>query len=222
MAEHYPINEDTETSESTDTTNTSLNHPSTSQQENFVPCLIDVEAKDSNHSINFTPHKQWGLLLKGYVRRGLLHTWHEQWVSIPAQNKLRSTRDGVSQWPFSIQKSRKEVILTRLSVRHTFPTHRCVKKVTQSDGSVRYQCTFCKKTYCGKSYLKKHLILHTREKLYGHSISDKQLANDYMLRASLTTLPIMEGSVLAQAILLNTSMPVSTYTAQSYLLTLHI
>ncbi|CAG2056441.1 unnamed protein product, partial [Timema podura] len=49
---------DTETSESTDTTNTSLNHPSTSQQENFVPCLIDVEDKDSNHSINFTPHRQ--------------------------------------------------------------------------------------------------------------------------------------------------------------------
>nr|CAD7426276.1 unnamed protein product [Timema monikensis] len=51
-------NEDTETCESTDKTSTSLNYPSTSQQENVVPCLIDVEAKDSNHNINFTPHNQ--------------------------------------------------------------------------------------------------------------------------------------------------------------------
>nr|CAD7196091.1 unnamed protein product [Timema douglasi] len=50
--------DDTETCESTDKTSTSLNHPSTSQQENVVPCLIDVEAKDSNHNINFTLHNQ--------------------------------------------------------------------------------------------------------------------------------------------------------------------
>nr|CAD7576774.1 unnamed protein product [Timema californicum] len=35
-------------------------------------------------------------------------------VSTPAQNKLRSIRDGVSRWPSSIQKSRREVIVTRL------------------------------------------------------------------------------------------------------------
>nr|CAD7397420.1 unnamed protein product [Timema cristinae] len=50
--------DDTETCESTDKTSTSLNYPSTSQQENVVPCLIDVEAKDSNHNINFTPYNQ--------------------------------------------------------------------------------------------------------------------------------------------------------------------
>nr|CAD7431466.1 unnamed protein product [Timema monikensis] len=41
--------------------------------------------------------------------------WHEQWVSTPAQNKLWSIRDGVSRWPSSIRKSkREEVIVTRL------------------------------------------------------------------------------------------------------------
>nr|CAD7575325.1 unnamed protein product [Timema californicum] len=55
--------------------------------------------------------------LKGYVRHGVLCTWHEQWVLTPAQNKQRSIRDGVSLWPSSIQKSRKEeVIGTRLCV----------------------------------------------------------------------------------------------------------
>nr|CAD7433130.1 unnamed protein product [Timema monikensis] len=49
--------------------------------------------------------------LKGYVRRGVLHTWYERWVSTPAQNKLRSIRDGVSQWPSSIRKSRIEEVI---------------------------------------------------------------------------------------------------------------
>nr|CAD7263591.1 unnamed protein product [Timema shepardi] len=62
--------------------------------------------------------------LKGYVRRGVLRTWHEQWVSTPAQNKLRSIRDGVSRCPSSIRKSRREeVIVTRLRVGHTSLTH---------------------------------------------------------------------------------------------------
>nr|CAD7405643.1 unnamed protein product [Timema poppensis] len=60
----------------------------------------------------------------GYVRRGVLRTWHEQWVSTPAQNKLWSIRDGVSRWPSSIRKYRREeVIVTRLRVGHTSLTH---------------------------------------------------------------------------------------------------
>nr|CAD7455618.1 unnamed protein product [Timema tahoe] len=47
----------------------------------------------------------------GYVRRGVLRTWHEQWVSTPAQNKLRSIKDGVSRWPSSIRKSRREEVI---------------------------------------------------------------------------------------------------------------
>nr|CAD7402320.1 unnamed protein product [Timema poppensis] len=48
----------------------------------------------------------------------------EQWVLTPAQNKLRSIRDGVSRWPSSIRKSRREeVIVTRLRVGHTSLTH---------------------------------------------------------------------------------------------------
>nr|CAD7589281.1 unnamed protein product [Timema genevievae] len=46
--------------------------------------------------------------LKGHVRCEVLSTWHERWVSTPAQNKLRPIRDGVSRWPSSIQKSRRE------------------------------------------------------------------------------------------------------------------
>nr|CAD7575822.1 unnamed protein product [Timema californicum] len=31
--------------------------------------------------------------LKGYFQQGVLRTWHEHWVSTPAQNKLQSIRD---------------------------------------------------------------------------------------------------------------------------------
>nr|CAD7456386.1 unnamed protein product [Timema tahoe] len=51
--------------------------------------------------------------LNGYVRRGVLGNWHEQWVSTPAQNKLQSIRDGVSWWPSSIRKSRREEVVVR-------------------------------------------------------------------------------------------------------------
>nr|CAD7462617.1 unnamed protein product [Timema tahoe] len=45
-------------------------------------------------------------------------------VSGSPKSKLRSIRDCVSRWPSSIQNSRRgEVIVTRLHVRHTFPTH---------------------------------------------------------------------------------------------------
>nr|CAD7443373.1 unnamed protein product [Timema bartmani] len=68
--------------------------------------------------VHLPPEASLGVMLldlKGYVRRGVLRIWHEQWVSTPAQNKLRSIRDGVSRWPSSIRKSRREeVIVTRL------------------------------------------------------------------------------------------------------------
>nr|CAD7599540.1 unnamed protein product [Timema genevievae] len=63
--------------------------------------------------------------ITGFHTLGVLRTWHEQWVSTSAQNKLRSIRDGVSRWPCSIRKSRREVVIgtTRLLVGHTFLTH---------------------------------------------------------------------------------------------------
>nr|CAD7196215.1 unnamed protein product [Timema douglasi] len=63
----------------------------------------------------------------------------EQWVSTPAQNKLRSIRDGVSRWPSSIRKSRREeVIVTRLRVGHTSLTHGFLLK-----GDPPPVCEFC-------------------------------------------------------------------------------
>nr|CAD7262532.1 unnamed protein product [Timema shepardi] len=80
--------------------------------------------REANH---LPPEASLGVMFlnqKSYVRRGFLLTWHEQWVSTPAQNKLRSIRDGVLRWPSSIRKSRREeVIVTRLCVGHTSLTH---------------------------------------------------------------------------------------------------
>nr|CAD7439685.1 unnamed protein product [Timema bartmani]CAD7454011.1 unnamed protein product [Timema tahoe] len=56
--------------------------------------LADQAAKEAVH---LSPEAGLGVMfldLKGYVRRGVLCTWHELWVSTPAQNKLRSIKDG--------------------------------------------------------------------------------------------------------------------------------
>nr|CAD7412540.1 unnamed protein product [Timema cristinae] len=50
-----------------------------------------------DQAVHLPPEACLGVMflgLKGYVRRGVLVTWLEQWVSTPAQNKLRSIRDG--------------------------------------------------------------------------------------------------------------------------------
>nr|CAD7196092.1 unnamed protein product [Timema douglasi] len=62
---------------------------------------------------------------------------------------------------------------------------RFVKKVTDSDGQERYQCTLCKKSYASKWYLKEHLKIHTGEKNFGCSICDKRFRNNYMLNAHI-------------------------------------
>nr|CAD7262577.1 unnamed protein product [Timema shepardi] len=51
--------------------------------------LVDQEAKEVVH---LPPEKALDFLfsdIKGYVWHGVLHTWHERWVSTPAQNNLR-------------------------------------------------------------------------------------------------------------------------------------
>nr|CAD7442447.1 unnamed protein product [Timema bartmani] len=60
---------------------------------------------------------------------------------------------------------------------------RFVKKVTDSDGQERYQCTLCKKSYASKWYLKEHLKIHTGEKNFSCRICDKRFRNNYMLNA---------------------------------------
>nr|CAD7413476.1 unnamed protein product [Timema poppensis] len=86
--------------------------------------LVDQVGKEEVH---LPPEANLGLMfleLKVYVWRGVLRTWHEQWVSTPAQNKLRSIRDGVSRWPSFRRKSRREeVFVTRIRVGHTSLTH---------------------------------------------------------------------------------------------------
>nr|CAD7406830.1 unnamed protein product [Timema cristinae] len=55
-------------------------------------------------TLNLEP--PWDVLLRGFLR-----TWHEQWVSTIAQNKLRSIRDNVLRWPSSIRRSRREEVI---------------------------------------------------------------------------------------------------------------
>nr|CAD7397417.1 unnamed protein product [Timema cristinae] len=62
---------------------------------------------------------------------------------------------------------------------------RFVKKVTDSDGQERYQCTLCKKSYASKWYLKEHLKIHTGEKNFCCSMCDKRFRNNYMLNAHI-------------------------------------
>nr|CAD7264881.1 unnamed protein product [Timema shepardi] len=56
--------------------------------------LADQAAKDTAHLPLATSLGDMFLDLKGYFQRGVLRTWHEHWVSTPAQNKLQSIRDG--------------------------------------------------------------------------------------------------------------------------------
>nr|CAD7434023.1 unnamed protein product [Timema monikensis] len=74
----------------------------------YLPLLLEYPRADeladqvAKEAARLPPEASLGVMflyLKGYVRRGVLRTWHEQRVSTPAQNKLRSIRDGVSRPP---------------------------------------------------------------------------------------------------------------------------
>ena len=56
-------------------------------------------------------------------RKTLLNVWQQEWFNIN-NNKLRTVKENVRQWPSSCQKERKvEVVLTRLRIGHTRLTH---------------------------------------------------------------------------------------------------
>nr|CAD7574614.1 unnamed protein product [Timema californicum] len=103
-----------------------LRHVCNSPAEGYSHIFRSNFSLETKESARLPPEESLGVMfldIKGYVRRGVLRTWHEQWVLTPAQNKLRSIRDSVSLWPPSIRKSRiEEVIVTRLCIGHIFLT----------------------------------------------------------------------------------------------------
>ena len=113
----------------------------------------DCEARDAAVACNFeikkVPHSDMKYSIRSYV----LRKWQERWSSLDLANnkKYKGIRENIKFWSSSYQSDRrKEVILTRLRIGHTWFTHNFILS-----GSSAPVCDRCNTTVSVE-----HILVH--------------------------------------------------------------